>query len=162
MKDGQAVYSDGRKEKIPFGIEDIDLDVYQNYEDIESIILPDSVKEISRLYFSGDFCDGISVKEIYIPESVQTIGEYAFSGCTSIKEIDFTNLTLNVYETGVFKGCTALTKVNVNKVNGVIFKIGAFNGCSLLEADGVLNNGAEFNFDGINPDVFDFDLPIKV
>lgn len=97
-----------------------------------------------------------------LPKKVATIGEYAFSGCTSIKEIDFTNLTLNVYETGVFKGCTALTKVNVNKVNGVVFKIGAFNGCALLEADGVLNNGAEFNFDGINPDVFDFDLPIKV
>lgn len=118
MKDGKAVYSDGRKEKIPFGIEDIDLDVYQNYEDIESIILPDSVKEISRLYFSGDFCDGISVKEIYIPESVEAIGEYAFAFCKMIKEIRIPK-SVTYIANNAFYMCDSLEKIVVDSENPV-------------------------------------------
>ena len=118
MKDGKAVYKGGRAEKIPFGIEDIDLDVYQNYEDVESIILPDSVKEISRLYFSGDFCDGISVKEIYIPESVETIGEYAFAFCKMINEIRIPKSVTCIANTAFYM-CDSLEKITVDAENPV-------------------------------------------
>ena len=77
-----------------------------------------------------------------LPTTVKEIGAYAYKGCTSIKNIDLSNLAnLTVYETGVFSGCTALVSVNFNGVSGLKIRTGAFNGCTLLKKGGLYVNG---------------------
>ena len=51
--------------------------------DIVSVIIPDGVVTIGDNAFDG--CE--SLKEITIPDSVVRIGSYAFYGCDSLKEI---------------------------------------------------------------------------
>ena len=47
---------------------------FKNSKDIDTVILPDTLEEISENAFLGS-----SIRKIYIPDSVKLIGEYAFS-----------------------------------------------------------------------------------
>ena len=62
-----------------------------------------------------------------------TVGSGAFSGCTSMQELDFSNVAGNVViENGAFTGCTALTKIDFTGVGGTIeIKESAFSGAKI-------------------------------
>lgn len=80
-----------------------------------------------------------------LPSTVTTIGENAFASCTSIKTVDFSNLTsLKTIETSAFSGCTSLIQVKfgVNVGEKLVIRNGAFSGCTLLTKDGLYVNGA--------------------
>ena len=62
-----------------------------------------------------------------------TIGSSAFAGCTSLAELDFSQVEGNVtIESSAFTGCTALTKIDFSGVKGTI-EIGesAFSGARI-------------------------------
>ena len=62
-----------------------------------------------------------------IPNSVTSIGEYAFSGCTGLTSINITNgvTTIGWY---AFSGCSGLTSITIpNSVIDIGYK--AFSGC---------------------------------
>jgi hypothetical protein len=59
---------------------------FKNSKDIDTIILPDTLEEISANAFFGS-----SIRRIYIPDSVKTIGEYAFSECPNLEKLIFPN-----------------------------------------------------------------------
>ena len=67
---------------------------------------------------------------IRIPNSVKSIGEFAFAGCTSVKSLTIDAGT-TIIGSGSFSGCSGLTSVTIG--NGVT-SIGssAFLGCSRL------------------------------
>ena len=94
---------------------------------INSFYIIKSVTEIGEYAFSG--CT--SLTSIKIPESVTEIGGYAFSGCTSLTSI---KIPESVTEIGgyAFDGCTSLTSIrflgNVNQI-----RYGAFFGCISLK-----------------------------
>ena len=67
---------------------------YQNKDSIETIIIADGVTHIG----SNSFRDCTNVKKVEIPSSVQTIGEYAFSGWTSSQVINIDNTEAYVNE----------------------------------------------------------------
>jgi hypothetical protein len=52
-------------------------------QELESIVIPDTVKTISE----GAFCNCTSLTNVVIPESVTSIGEAAFVGCKSLTSI---------------------------------------------------------------------------
>ena len=58
-------------------------DLYLNGEKIVNLVIPDSVTSIGNYAFSG--CTGLT--SITIPDSVTSIGNYAFSGCTGLTSI---------------------------------------------------------------------------
>ena len=84
--------------------------------------IPDSVTEIGDYAFSS--CT--SLKEVRIPDSVTEIGCCAFDGCTSLKEVHIPDSV-----TGIgwfaFSGCTSLKEVHIPDS---VTKIGAFEGCT--------------------------------
>ncbi len=90
---------------------------------LTSITIPESVTTIGDYAFR--FCSNLT--SINIPESVTSIGSEAFCGCSSLTSINIPN---SVTEIGVdaFLFCSNLTSINipnsVTKIGG-----GAFSGC---------------------------------
>ena len=83
-----------------------------------------------------------------IPDSVTTIGFYAFSGCTSLTSVNIPDsvTTIGFY---AFEGCTSLTSVNIPDSVTTI-GIHAFSGCSNLRHAYILNKACE-----IHPQAFE-------
>ena len=84
-----------------------------------------------------------SLKSIIIPNSVKSIGHYAFWGCASLKSITIP-VGVVCIGCGAFGNCSSLTRIEIpNGVNGI--NSFTFNGCGSLESviipDSVTSNG---------------------
>ena len=101
---------------------------------LKSIILPNSVVEISRVAF--DDCDNL--ESITIPNGLTSMGEMAFRGCTSLKSITIPDGVTKI-DKEVFKECSSLESVSLG--NGVT-EIGyeAFRECSSLKSVTIPDN----------------------
>ncbi|MBR5780697.1 MAG: leucine-rich repeat domain-containing protein, partial [Bacteroidales bacterium] len=102
--------------------------------DVESVVIPDSVTKIGN----GAFSRCSHLKNIDIPESVTEIGDKAFSGCSSLKSIDIPN---SVTKIGVwaFSECSSLESIDIPESVTEIVEL-AFSGCSSLESIKVSKN----------------------
>ncbi len=91
-----------------------------------TFIIPDSVASIGDGAFSG--CS--SLTSITIPDSVTSIGGGAFDGCSSLTSITIPDSVTSIGNCA-FYGCISLTSVNIG---GSVTSIGygAFLGCSKL------------------------------
>ena len=96
--------------------------------------IPNSVTTIGKYAFSG--CD--SLTSINIPNSVTTIGECAFGYCDSLTSINIPNSVTTIGD-WAFAGCDSLTSINIS--NGVT-TIGesAFSGCDSLTIINIPNS----------------------
>ena len=100
--------------------------LYMNGEEIKDLIIPNSVNSVKTYAFS-DYSDLTSVT---IPNSVTSIGSNAFSGCSGLTSVTIGN---NVTSIGwsAFKDCSALTSVTIpNSVTSIGNE--AFSGCTGL------------------------------
>ena len=88
--------------------------------------IPNSVTTIGKYAFSG--CD--SLTSINIPNSVTTIGDWAFAGCDSLTSINISNGVTTIGESA-FSGCDSLTIINIPNSVTTIGK-SAFYGCKSL------------------------------
>lgn len=93
---------------------------------LESIHLSNGVKVIPQ----GAFRNCRSLKDLYIPDTVNEIGAYAFEGCTGLASIHLPSNLTRISE-GMFKDCISLKKVFLADTIEVIDKY-AFAGCSSL------------------------------
>ena len=108
-------------------------DLYLNGEKIVNLVIPDSVTSIGDCAFFG--CTGLT--SATIGNGVTSIGDSAFKGCTGLTSITIgDNVTSIGYQ--AFYGCTGLTSATIG--NGVTsIKDNAFKGCNIKEliiADG--------------------------
>ena len=90
------------------------IDSYLNYINVErhqiqSIILPDNIKEISAWIFED--CSNLNF--IYLPENLLQIGDCAFKGC---KRLYLTEFPKELREIGnnAFEGCSNISDSIVN------------------------------------------------
>ena len=88
---------------VPSGIKNVDFSGC----DVQSVILPDTIKSIGEYAFSSS-----SITEIAIPESVIKISEGAFSGCTALENVSIPQSIL-VIEDSAFEGCRNLTQIKI-------------------------------------------------
>lgn len=96
------------KDRIRFihigeGIRTIGSCLFQNYENVTEVFLPDSLKAIEHDAFSG--CT--SLAEIEIPYGIRQIDSNAFDGCTSLKEISIPD-GIEWLGPSVFRKCKSL------------------------------------------------------
>lgn len=93
-------------------------------------VIPNSVEIIAEYAFSG-----IGITKVIIPSSVQTIENFAFSGCESLVEVELNGLpdtnmitsSKNGFRKGVFSRCINLKKVTINEGVGKIGEEGFVN-----------------------------------
>ena len=94
---------------------------------IGELTIPNSVTSIGEEVFSG--CT--SLANITIPNSVTSIGRYAFSNCTSLKSITIPD-SVKYIRDYTFEGCTSLASVTIpNSVTSIGDY--AFYDCTSLE-----------------------------
>ena len=104
--------------EIPGSVKKISINPFIGCSEMASIkVDPDNIWYDSR----GD-CNAIidtSTEELIsgcsvtvIPDSVTSIGRYAFQGCTSLTSIDIPDSVTSIGE-GAFNGCTGLTSVDI-------------------------------------------------
>ncbi|MBQ3415371.1 MAG: leucine-rich repeat domain-containing protein [Clostridia bacterium] len=71
-------------------MQDLELCVFKNCSNLESINIPKNIKKIGdeRLEDSGTFIGCSHLKDIELLEGLEIIGNSAFEGCNSLEEIN--------------------------------------------------------------------------
>lgn len=95
-------------------------------DDVTKVVIPDTVKSIGEYAFSSL----INLKEIQIPDSVTSIGASAFRGCTALTSAVIPD-SVTTIANSVFNGCSSLVSVTIPES---VTSIGdyAFSGCTAL------------------------------
>ena len=144
---------------------------------LTSVTIPNSVTEIgdrafggctgltsmvvasgNSVYDSRDNCNAIietatntlfaGCNNSTIPNSVTSIGDYAFSGCLGLTSVTICNSVIEIGNSA-FSGCTGLTSVTIGNS---VTKIGssAFSSCSSLASVTIPNSVTEIGDDAFN------------
>lgn len=97
-------------------------------ENVQEIILPDTVRSIGGYAFSGT-----AINSIVLPKELTSIGEYAFAHCENLYEIDIPD-SVESMGRGVFKGCTSLNRVEAHGIAMTEIPSYTFKDCTSLYA----------------------------
>ena len=104
---------------------------------LQSIILPDQMKELCPAMFAGD----IALETVVLPEGLLSIGNFCFDGCTNLTDISIPS-TVEMIGDQAFRECKSLRTVSISQ--GSVGRF-AFVSCSSLTqvslADGVTTIG---------------------
>ena len=114
-------------------------------QNITSVVFPDGITNICNYAFQG--CTNL--KEINIPEGVTYIGLFAFDGCTGLSEVTLPS-SITAMDNYAFKDCTALTKATISE-GFTWIPWGMFSGCSALTTvtiPGSVTEIREYAFEG--------------
>ncbi len=109
------------------GLTQIGQFAFSNYEyvDKDPSLVTEEDPSLSQAWFIGDN----TIKEVIIPEGVETISAYAFANLTALERVVLPS-TLTRIDWGAFYGCTALkTVVGIEHVKFI--NESAFEGCAL-------------------------------
>lgn len=108
------------------------------------VVIPETVTynnvTYTVIYIGPNAFEGCSLTSVTLPDNVEGIGEYAFSGCSNLTSVTFGNNTLWDIGSYAFSGCSNLTSVNLGNI--VVYEIGtsAFSGCSSLTSINIPNS----------------------
>ena len=85
--------------------------LYVNGEEVKDLVIPNSVTSIGESAFYG--CSGLT--SVTIPNSVTSIGGYAFSGCSGLTSVTIPNSVESIGSCAFFN-CSVLTSVHISDV----------------------------------------------
>lgn len=76
---------------------------------VEELVLPNYVKEIQPYAFR----DCTSLKTVKLSQTLETIGEGAFQGCTALTELNFIPASVKTLGNRAFEGCAGLVSATI-------------------------------------------------
>ena len=110
----------------------------------QNTVIPNSVTSIGNWAFSG--CS--SLTSITIPDGVKSIGNCAFKGCSSLSSFTIPNSVMRI-EGQTFENCSSLTSVTIpNSVTSI--GSSAFSGCSSLTSITIPNSVTSIGHDAFS------------
>lgn len=112
--------------RLSSSMEAIPEGMFNNCRSLESISIPSNIKSIgaSAFYYTG-------IKNIVIPNSVETIEEAAFHYCLNLSSITFPS-GLTTINANTFNNCSSLKSINIpDSVTSVYYN--TFYKCTSLE-----------------------------
>ena len=98
--------------------------LYINGQEMKAVTIPESVKSIGNYAFAG--CSGL--ESIEIPSSVTSINSYAFRDCSGLTSIEIPSSVTSISSTA-FYGCIGLTSIRVAEENP---KYDSRNNCNAI------------------------------
>ena len=115
--------------EIPEGVTSIGMEAFYGCTKLKDVYITDleAWNGISFSNFSSNpmnnganlYLNGELVTDLVIPDSVTSIGNYAFVGCTSLTSITIPNTVTNIGNCA-FRGCTNLTSISIpNSVTNI-------------------------------------------
>ena len=135
---------------VPDGVEKIGMVAFGNCQNLETVVLPDTVHELNNSTFTNNssltdikmpndlkligqntFANCTSLQTIVIPESVEMIGMGAFMNCSSLTGIEIPD-GVKFVDSMVFANCASLENVKVSSQTSMI-GMNAFKGCISLK-----------------------------
>ena len=120
---GAVVTGEETGDLYPIFMNNPEMGILCNITDIK---IPNSVTSIENVAFSG--CSNLT--SVTIGNSVTSIGDRAFSGCSSLTSVSIPYGVINIGD-GAFYNCTGMTSVTIpNSVTSI--GESAFKGCSGL------------------------------
>ena len=75
------------------------------------------------------YLNDVEIKDLVIPNSITTIGNYVFTGCNGLTSLTLHDAVTSIGE-GAFNGCTGLTSIDLGSVS--VIGMAAFYGCTGL------------------------------
>lgn len=143
--------------EVPYGISKLGIGSFSGLKDLTKVRIPNTVQSIGNFAFYN--CSGLI--DVNIPSSVKTIGISAFNGCVNLNNIDMA-FGLTEIEPYAFCDCKSLERVDIpDSVEGLSYCV--FQNCENLQ-DVVLSKktyfiGAEAFADCLN--LHSLDIPIN-
>lgn len=113
------------KSSTTYTVKSISRNAFKNCTNLNSVTIANSVTTIEDFAFQG-----CSLSSIVIPDNVTIIGYNAFRNCTSLTTVSFGNSLITIDE-GAFMGCIALTSISLPNSLNTIGRW-AFYGCREL------------------------------
>ena len=111
---------------------------FQDCSSLTSVTIPNSVTSIGAYAFYR--CTGLT--SVTIPNSVTSIGDHAFDGCSGLTSVTIPNSVTSIGDHAFYK-CSGLTSVTIgNSVTSI--GAGAFDGCSGLTSINVASDNSNY------------------
>ena len=108
--------------------------LYLNGEEVKDLVIPNSVTSIGKYAFRN--CSGLT--SVTIPNSVSSIGDYAFGSCSGLTSVTIGNSVESIGDYA-FENCSGLTLVTIpNSVTSI--GEGVFFSCSALTSVTIPNS----------------------
>ena len=89
--------------------------LYINNQLITNLVIPNTVETIKQYAFIGD----TSITSVTIPNSVTSIGKYAFYGCTGLTSVTIPDSVTSIGNYA-FYSCSGLTSITFHRANTMI------------------------------------------
>ena len=90
---------------------------------------------------------GTAIKEVKIPQSISTLGEFMFAGCKQLKSVDLSEVSSESLPYGIFQDCISLSEISWPSHNFTI-GINAFanTGFEILTLPKLLGGASPYSF----------------
>ena len=87
-------------------VNSIDLGTFNNFNNLQSITIPNSVTSIERWVFSNLK----NLASVSIGSGITSLSKELFSGCTSLTSVTLSD-SLKIIDNGAFSGCASLKEI---------------------------------------------------
>lgn len=94
---------------------------------LETLVIGEGVTNIGTMFIQTF----AALQEVSLPSTLETIGDYAFSGLKSLKSVNFPS-GLTTIGAHAFENCTALNPVCPEDLNLITIEVSAFRNCSQM------------------------------